>query len=256
MTRATSRLRACSWPRRCESVRLTVSPAARRWLRPRILATRCLMHTHRLQVEESTVSAKAVAQAVVEHWCEQRATLQPSSADAIALRTGRLMQAQSPRWRGRIGATLRPQDGAVRSLTVLVLHRLDDAALSKKELVLIEALDFKLLERHPYETLETLLQGTRHSVCLCKRRKSYTGSADASLGHHATRCYAIANDTYRYTDLCMLQPPEARLPTTVWPFCAERARCAGPGGCRRMPHARCRRAVVRGAGLGAALAWH
>ena len=136
------------------------------------------------------------------------------------------------------------------------MHRLDEAALSKKELVLIEALEFKLLERHPYEALETLLQGARRVARVRLRPSSHAASADASLGHHATRCYAIANDTYRYTDLCMLQPPEARLPTTVWPFCAERARCAGPGGCRRMPHARCRRAVVRGAGLGAALAWH
>ena len=125
------------------------------------------------------------------------------------------MRAWRPRWRGRIGASSRLPDRAARSLTVSVLCRLDEAAVSKKELVLIEALEFKLLERHPYETLETLLQGARGSVRLCERLSSHTSSADVSLGHHATRCYAIANDTYRYTDLCMLQPPEVRPITTV-----------------------------------------
>jgi len=42
----------------------------------------------------------------------------------------------------------------------------DEAALSKKELVLIEALEFKLLERHPYEALETMLEGTLHARLL------------------------------------------------------------------------------------------
>ena len=75
------------------------------------------------------------------------------------MRTGLLTRAWIPLLRGRIGASLRLPDWAAHSLTVSVLRRLDEAALSKKELVLIEALDFKLLERHPYEALETLLQG-------------------------------------------------------------------------------------------------
>ena len=81
--------------------------------------------------------------------------------------------------------------------------------------MLIEALEFKLLERHPYEALETLLQGARRVARVRLRPSSHAASADASLGHHATRCYAIANDTYRYTDLCMLQPPEVRCTSTV-----------------------------------------
>ena len=118
-----------------------------------------------------------------------------------------------PEW-----CVLAPADRPAHSPTLSVLCRLDEAAVSKKELVLIEALEFKLLERHPYETLETLLQGARCGLRLCKRLSSHAGTADVSLGHHATRCYAIANDTYRYTDLCMLQPPEARRPTTNMPL--------------------------------------
>ena len=110
-----------------------------------------------------------------------------------------------PYWRVSVGCT---RSGP--RLTRGVACRLDEAALSKKELVLIEALDFKLLERHPYEALETLLQGTllasRQSVCVA----SHAVATDASLIHHTTRCYALVNDTYRHTDLCMLQPPEAR----------------------------------------------
>ena len=160
------------------------------------------------------MSAKAVAQAVVDYWCVRRATPQPCSADAGAMRSGLLMRAWSPRLRGRIGASLRLPRCRLPSLTVSVSRRLDEAALSKKELVLIEALEFKLLERHPYEALEALLQGSRCSATLRARRSSHAGAADASLGHHSTRCYAIANDTYRYTDLCMLQPPEVRLALT------------------------------------------
>jgi hypothetical protein len=95
-----------------------------------------------------------------------------------------------------------------------VARSLDEAALSKKELVLIEALEFKLLERHPYEALETLLQGTLCCACLRVCLASHVGSADASLAHHTTRCFALVNDTYRHTDLCLLQPPEARRAAT------------------------------------------
>ena len=100
-------------------------------------------------------------------------------------------------------------------LTVTVVCSLDEAALSKKELVVIETLEFKLLERHPYEVLETVLQGTRRGACLCTRVTTHARAADASLGQYATKCYALVNDTYRYTDLCMLQPPEVRRPTAT-----------------------------------------
>jgi hypothetical protein len=96
------------------------------------------------------------------------------------------------------------------SLTVTVACSLDEAALSKKELVVIETLEFKLLERHPYEVLETVLQGTQRGACLRTRVPTHAGAADASLGQYTTKCYALVNDTYRYTDLCMLQPPEVR----------------------------------------------
>ena len=95
-------------------------------------------------------------------------------------------------------------------LTLGVARSLDEAALSKKELVLIEALEFKLLERHPYEVLETLLQGTQRNARFPMRLATHAGAADASIGHLTTRCYTLVNDTYRHTDLCMLQPPEVR----------------------------------------------
>ena len=82
--------------------------------------------------------------------------------------------------------------------------------MSKKELVLIEALEFKLLERHPYEVLESLLKGTPRGACLRACLSPHAGSADASTVHLTTRCYELANDPYRYTDLCLLQPPEVR----------------------------------------------
>ncbi len=164
-------------------------------------------------MEESTVSAKVLVHAL-ELWCVAAA---PSTTHGVEL-TGALCRSPEDADPALVEAyrCVHPPPACLaHRLTVSIARSLDEAALSKKELVVIETLEFKLLERHPYEVLETVLQGTWRGACLRTRVPSHAGAADASLGQYTTKCYALVNDTYRYTDLCMLQPPEVRRSTAT-----------------------------------------
>ena len=109
------------------------------------------------------MSAKTLVLAIQHHWCDEGvARLLLARPHAPAGRAGARTAGgpatqrcwthtrARPSRRSSYGASADARHGA---------HSLDEAMLSKRELLLMEALDFRLVVEHPYQHLEALLEG-------------------------------------------------------------------------------------------------